>query len=160
MSLSVLLSFKWTVSVISRNLASAQRWKCLIHNCTLETFILSVVWRTMSFDSHFWRETATENNQFSNLKTLISNSYNLIRQSFYGHSCELGISPSLLGRLLEIMLTVPLRYMCPESYAYSPFKIMFLESYLISFYKILKFSVANYSLIWKLNFFFIFFGLF
>ena len=160
MSLTVLLSFKWTVSVISRNPAYVQRWKCLIHNCTLETFILSVVWRTMSFDSHFWRETATENNQFWNLKTLISNSYNLIRQSFYGHSCELGISPSLLGRLLEIMLTVPLRYMCPESYAYSPFKIMFLESYLISFYKILKFSVANYSLIWKLNFFFIFFGLF
>ena len=53
-------------------------------------------------------ETAIRNNLFSKLVILKPHSY-LIRQTFPGYRCELGIAIFLYGGLLEITLTVPLR---------------------------------------------------
>ena len=62
----------------------------------VEDNVVSLTWKVFNSDNsyivscsriakkNFWRETTIENNQFSNLWTLISNSY-LTRQSFQGY---------------------------------------------------------------------------
>ena len=80
------------------------RWQCLVYYGTLKTLTWSKIWKkkclylgvsSLSFTdekcaSHFCRETANENKQLKETKSLISHFY-LIRQSFQGHQCKSGI---------------------------------------------------------------------
>ena len=103
---------------------SWQRWQCLIYSGLLKPksgkkfvsltrkvyFILRIsplllISKKCAINFHW--ETANENKQFNETKTLIYNSY-LIRQSFKGYRCKSGIVISSHGEPLEITLTVRL----------------------------------------------------
>ena len=99
-----------------------QRWQCQIFNGTLETLLWSKIsllekclflWVSPlplineKCAGYICRETANENKQFKETKTLISDSY-LIRHSFQGYRCKSDTS------IFAWRVTL--------HYAYSPFK--------------------------------------
>ena len=106
-----------------------QWWQCPIHNGTLETFILSKMWKKLSVlwlekslflwvfpllfinkkcASPICRKTSNENDKFKEI-FFISDSQ-LIRQNFKGNQCKSGISIfiCIYQGSREITLTVPL----------------------------------------------------
>ena len=109
-----------------------------IYNDTLETLIWSKTWKKSSF---FWFEKCLclrvfpflfINNECAShfrkwKKTvLIYNSY-LLRESFKGYRCELGL-PSLHGGSLEIKLTVPLMQAHKGSISFHPLQSQMRDS--------------------------------